>query len=136
MGFGRRLLPPGSRRLPGNAKRRVLTRNLSPKRSVVTNSVKTKKNASSDSNPQLDGQLTLVCKTRADKLSAVTYLLQELLKGQPQDLEWALTDPDGKVYAYITHAGAWQRKRLNASRAAELTSRGRAAFALRKQKAN
>jgi hypothetical protein len=94
------------------------------------------KNASSDANPRLKAQLKLLCKTRVDKLHAVTLLVQELLKGRAQDLEWALADPDGKVYAYITHAGAWQRKRLNASRAAELTSRGRAAVAFRKQKSN
>ncbi len=97
----------------------------------MTNSLKTNKSASSDANPRLKAQLKLLCTTRVDKIHAVTFLLQDLLKGQPQDVEWALTDPDGKVYAYITHASAWQRKRLNASRAAELTSRGRAAIAFR-----
>ena len=50
-----------------------------------------------------------LCTTRADKLHVAALLLKELLDGQPSDVDWALTDPDGKVFAYITHAAEWQR---------------------------
>jgi hypothetical protein len=73
----------------------------------------------------LNEQLQILCKTRADKLRAVAFLLQGLLRGKPTVAEWALTDPDGKVYAYVTLAAEWQRRHITPSRAKELAQRSR-----------
>jgi hypothetical protein len=72
---------------------------------------------------ELREQLAAFCPTRADKLRAVGYLLRALLKDQPSNVEWALTDPDGKVYAYVTLAEEWQRRRISQDRTTELRRR-------------
>jgi hypothetical protein len=73
----------------------------------------------------LKRQLKDLCKTRAEKLRVVAFLLRELLKHQPSAVEWALTDPDGKVYAYVTPVEEWHRRRLSSSRMEELARRSR-----------
>jgi len=74
-------------------------------------------------NEELRNQLAACCPTRAEKIRAVAFLLRALLKDQPPDKEWALTDADGKVYAYVTLAAEWQRRHLSVERANELHRR-------------
>jgi hypothetical protein len=70
------------------------------------------------------GQLTALFPTRAEQLGAVSYLLKNLLKDQPKGIEWALTEPDGKVYAYVTLAAEWQHRHMTSKRNVDLHQRG------------
>ena len=79
--------------------------------------------------PDLERRLRKLCGNRADTIRAVVVLLRQLLEGQPADVEWALTDPDGKVFAYVTLAAEWQRKQMTSVRSRELAARSRAAVA-------
>jgi hypothetical protein len=97
----------------------------SPKEHPTENRPTGRRKDTTESAASLGRQLNGLCKTRTDKLRVAASLLQKLLEDQPSGVEWALTDADGKVFAYLTPAEEWLKRRISTSRVRELAKRSR-----------